>query len=86
MLFQRRFIDNGFIVFELKAHAANLIQQMSNTKYIKFRHKISNEEAIFLDFEIFKGRRFVTEQNLISNHLSNPTKKFPYLPENLAIR
>ena len=82
ILFQRRFIDDGFVIIESKSDATNLMETMSKTTNLKFTYEISNEKAIFLDFEIFKGRRFETQKKLDFKPFFKPTNKFLYLPAN----
>ena len=59
-----------------------IMEQMKTRSNLKFTYELSKECAIFLDFNIYKGRRFNTERKLDFKPFFKPTNKFLYLPAN----
>ena len=58
---------NNFIEFANSFHTT-----------IKFTHEMSSEEIVFLDTEIFKGPRFITDKILDVQTHFKPTETFQY--------
>lgn len=80
ILFQRRFIDDGFVIIKSQADAMRLRTLMQENSAFEFTFDISEQEAIFLDFHIYKGTRFEHENKLDFRPYFKPTNMFLYLP------
>jgi len=80
ILFQRRFVDDGFIVIKSREDALRLQSLMKENSAFKFTFDISEQEAVFLDFHIYKGIRFEHANKLDFRPYFKPTNKFLYLP------
>ena len=79
-LIWKRFIDDMFSVWNLpEAEINNFIEfaNLFHTK-IKFTHEMSSEKIVFLDIEIFKGPRFITDKILDVQTHFKPTETFQY--------
>lgn len=81
ILFQRRFIDDGFVIIESAEDARKLMMRMSNIGKLEFTYEISSETAIFLDFHIYRGPRYASVRKLDFKPYFKPTNQFLYLPE-----
>lgn len=81
ILFQRRFIDDGFVIIETRSAAEKLMQRMSAVGSLEFTHEISDYKALYLDFEIYRGQRYAAERKLDFRPFFKPTNQFLYLPE-----
>ena len=78
--FYRRFIDDGFVIMDSEEDGRRLMQDLNSCCNLRFTSEISTAGAIFLDFEIFKGRRYENEHRLDFRPYFKPTNKFLYLP------
>ena len=77
---KKRFIDDIFSVWTFpEAEINNFIEfaNLFHTK-IKFTHEISSEKIVFLDTELFKGPRFITDKILDVQIHFKPTETFQY--------
>ena len=81
ILFQRRFIDDGFVIIETRSAAEKLMQRMSAIGSLEFTYEISESKALYLDFEIYRGQRYAMEKRLDFRPFFKPTNKFLYLPD-----
>ena len=75
-LIWKRFIDDIFSVWTLpEAEINNFIEfaKLFHTK-IKFTHEMSSVKIVFLDTDIFKGSRFITDKVLDVQTHFKPTE------------
>ncbi|XP_044167639.1 uncharacterized protein LOC122951676 [Acropora millepora] len=65
-LIWKRFIDDIFSVWTLPEAEVNNFVEFANSFHttIKFTHEMSSEKIVFLDTEVFKGPRFITDKIL----------------------
>ena len=80
LLICKRFIVDIFAVWTLPEAEINNFIEFANSFHIpiKFKHEMSSEKIVFLDTEVFKGPRFITDKILdVQTHFM-PTEKFQY--------
>ena len=65
-LIWKRFIDDIFTVWTLPEAEINNFIDFANSFHttIKLTHELSSKKIVFLNIEIFKGPRFITEKIL----------------------
>ena len=76
-LIWKRFIDDIFSVWTLPEAEINNFVEFANSFHttIKFTHEMSSKKIVFLDPEVFKGPRFITDKILdVQTHFSRPHK------------
>lgn len=81
ILFQRRFIDDGFVIIKSRDAALRLMQNMTRVGNLEFTYDISDTRAIYLDFEIYKGPQYALQRKLDLRPYFKPTNQFLYLPD-----
>ncbi|XP_068711498.1 uncharacterized protein [Montipora foliosa] len=79
-LIWKRFIDDIFSVWALPKVEINNFIVFANSFHttIKFTHEMSSEKIVFLDTEVFKGPRFITDKILDVQTHFKPTETFQY--------
>ena len=79
-LIWKRFIDDIFSVWTLPKAEINNFIVFANSFHttIKFTHEMSSEKIVFLDTEVFKGPRFITDKILDVQTHFKPTETFQY--------
>ena len=79
-LIWKRFIDDIFSVWTLPEAEINNFVEFANSFHttIKFTHEMSSEKIVFLDTEVFKGPRFITDKILDVQTHFKPTETFQY--------
>ena len=80
ILFQRRFIDDGFVIIKSRNAALDLMEKMKKVGKLEFTYEISDTRAVYLDFEIYKGPRYTSDMKLDLKPYFKPTNQFLYLP------
>jgi hypothetical protein len=76
-----RYIDDIFSVLNSSQDADYLMTELNNIHAnIKFTHTIDNVKGIFLDMEIFKGKRFAEDGRLDTRLYTKPLNKHLLLP------
>jgi len=80
ILFQRRFVDDGLVIIKSRGDTSRLQELMKRASAFEFTFEVSEHEAIFLDFHIYKGIRFQNENKLDFRPFFKPTNMFLYLP------
>jgi len=75
-LIWKRFIDDIFSVWTLPEAEINNFIEFANSFHttIKFTHEMSSEKIVFLDTEVFKGPRFITDKILDVQTHFKPTE------------
>ena len=76
----KRLIDDIFSVWTSTKAETNKVIDFANSFHttINFFHELSSESIVFLDTEVFKGPRFLTDKILdVQTHLK-PNKMFQY--------
>lgn len=86
ILFQGRFKDDGFIIFDgSKEEILNFLVISNNChKHLKFTFVISQTSVDFLDTTVYKGLKFINCQKLDIKFFIKPTNNFQYLHRNSA--
>lgn len=79
-----RYRDDGFILFNGNKNELQELFITANKahKYLKFTYEISSERIIFLDTEVYKGKRFLDSGILDLKTFRKPTETFQYLDRN----
>ena len=77
--FYRRYIDDGFAIMKSKSIAEKLIQELNSCSKMTLTHEVSSHYAVFLDFFIYKGERFIQKKQLDFRPYFKPTNRFLYL-------
>ena len=79
-LIWKRFIDDIFSVWTLPKAEINNFIVFANSFHttIKFTHEMSSEKIVFLDTEVFKGPRFITDKILYVQTHFKSTETFQY--------
>lgn len=77
---QRRFIDDGFLVVDTAQDAERIMRNMQSVGNLDFTYEISDDRAVFLDLDIYKGERFRAFGALDMRTYFKPTNRFLYLP------
>ena len=77
----KRFIDDILAIWTGNPDdVMNTLNQLNRThKTIKFTHEISPDHVVFMDLEIYKGKRFRETGKLDIRPHFKPTNKFQYL-------
>jgi hypothetical protein len=81
-LLYKRLIDDCAGIFIDELHARTFMQTLehvTNDK-IKFDYKISNEELVFLDMTIFKGKDFLRTNTLSTKLYQKANNKYLFIP------
>jgi hypothetical protein len=81
-LYFKRFLDDGAAIFET-AQAAEEFSTVYGSIFpnIKITKVVSNESMIFLDMEIYKGKRFQETGRLDIRLFQKPSNQYLYLPK-----
>ena len=82
VFYKSRYIDDGFIIVPSAERGKTILKQLNDACELNLTFEISNNRAIYLDLEIFKGRRYFNEQRLDMKVYFKPTNKLLYLPAN----
>lgn len=80
ILFQERFIDDGFIVTKSRLDAERIMKGLLEASSLNLTWNISDQEAIYLDLNIYKGPRFRNNKKVDLKVYFKPTNKLLYLP------
>ena len=78
--FYRRFIDDGFAIVDSIGTGLQLMRDLNSCSNMSLTHELSQNHAIFLDFEIYKGVRFTQNRMIDFRPYFKPTNRFLYLP------
>ena len=80
--YNSRYIDDGFMVVDNTNNAKNILHQLNNATNLNITFEISISKAIYLDLEIYKGKRYFTRGIPDIKVYFKPTNKLLYLPAN----
>lgn len=80
ILYKSRYIDDGFIIVPSRERGELILKQLNDASNLNLTFEISNNKAIYLDIEIYKGTRYFAEQRLDMRVFFKPTNKLLYLP------
>lgn len=80
--FQSRYIDDGFILTDNISTGKEIISRLKQASNLEITHDIDQKSAIYLDLEIYKGRRFDKEGRLDLKTYFKPTNQLLYPPAN----
>lgn len=80
ILYKSRYIDDGFIIVPSAERGEVILKQLNEACNLNLTFEISNSKAIYLDLEIYKGRRYFNEHRLDMRVYFKPTNKLLYLP------
>ena len=86
ILFHGRFRDDGFMIIQGSIEEAKQFFTIANSYHqlLKFTYEISESSMIFLDTEIYKGKRFKDHGILDIKLYTKPTNTFQYLHRSSA--
>lgn len=79
VIFQRRYIDDGFGIARSEAGARALLAALNNCSNLELTSTVSPTHAIYLDTEVYKGRRWAEHMQLDISIYTKPISKFLYL-------
>lgn len=82
LLYQSRYIDDGLLITHSEATGKKIIRKLQQASNLTLTFDINKDRAIYLDLEVFKGRRFQREGRLDLKVYFKPTNKLLYLPAN----
>lgn len=80
ILFQERFIDDGFMLVSTKQDAERIITRLNKATSLNLTYEIDDNKAIFLDLVVYKGSRFKRDGRLDLKVYFKPTNRLLYLP------
>lgn len=80
ILFQSRYIDDGLLITHTEEQGRKVLHNLQQASNLNLTFEISSTRAIYLDLEVFKGRRFEKEGKLDLKVYFKPTNKLLYLP------
>lgn len=80
ILFQDRFIDDGFLIVSTKEHATRILKRLNDSSNLELTHNISDHTAVYLDLTVHKGSRFKEKGILDLKVFFKPSNKMLYLP------
>lgn len=80
ILFQSRYIDDGLLMACNEDLDRTLIRQMNAVSNLRITFDISPHKAIYLDLEVYKGTRFISEGRIDIKPYFKPTNRLLYLP------
>ena len=79
ILYNRRYIDDGFIVLTDRTTAMELKEELSTCSNLELTWTFSNKGGIYLDLEIYAGPRRREDGRLDLKIYTKPISKFLYL-------
>lgn len=79
ILFQKRDIDHGLMLVREAEPAERLCDELEDASNLRFTFDWKWTSAVYLDIEIYKGRRFEKEGILENKIYTKPISKFLYL-------
>lgn len=80
ILYESRFIDDGFLLVKTKEKAISILKQLNDATNLNLTYEIDSVRAVFLDLIIYKGLRFKQEHILDLQTFFKPTNRMLYLP------
>lgn len=80
VIFTSRYIDDGFLIIKNRPAAEHILTELNDATNLDLTYNIDNDKAVYLDLEIFKGRRYRSESRLDLKVYFKPTNKLLYLP------
>ena len=80
ILFNSRYIDDGFMIIKTNQDAQHILNQINNISNLNITYEIHPTSAIYLDLTIYKGLRFKYKNILDVTTYFKPTNKLLYLP------
>lgn len=79
VIFQRRYIDDGFGLVRREEDARALIHALNGCSNLDLTYTVHQERAVYLDVEVYKGERWAKSQILDVSIYTKPISKFLYL-------
>jgi len=80
ILFESRYIDDGFMVIRNREDAQDILQKLNTCSNLRLTWEIHEYKAVFLDLIIHKGLRWKYRNILDITTYFKPTNKLLYLP------
>ena len=86
ILIHVRFRDDGFIIMNCSHASAKTLFEIANNAHdlLKFTFNISDNLAVFLDTEVYKGEKHTADGTLDIRCHTKPTNMFQFLHRNSA--
>lgn len=79
VIINRRYIDDGLVILRNQEAAEQLMQRLNTCSNLRMTWDISDKKAVYLDLEIYKGRRFFFHNIVDIRVYTKPISKFLYL-------
>lgn len=79
VIINRRYIDDGLVILRNREAADLLMQRLNTCSNLRMTWDISEKKAVYLDLEIYKGRRFFFHNLVDVKVYTKPISKFLYL-------
>lgn len=80
IIYQSRYLDDGLIITRDTPTAERIVSKLSQCSNLVLTHNISEQEATYLDLDVYKGQRF-RDENLVDIKVHfKKTNQFLYLP------
>jgi hypothetical protein len=80
ILFESRYIDDGFVIVSNPELAATLPMQLNSLTNLTFTYTISRTHAVYLNVFIYRGKQFLATHISDTRTFFKPTNQLLYLP------